>query len=162
MQGLSVLCHEFGHMLGLPDLYARPENPGMEWAGGLVQHVGAAEPGLIPQHFGAWVKEKVGWLKPAVIDPTVKQKLVLAPDREFARRSVSRSSHPPRRVGVHPAREPQEEGVRPEPAGRRPADLARHPGNRPILKESHCGIEGPSVRPGSSLNEVPYPSGPAQ
>ena len=23
-----MICHEFGHMLGLPDLYARPENPG--------------------------------------------------------------------------------------------------------------------------------------
>ena len=27
---ISVFCHEFGHMLGLPDLYARPENPGMK------------------------------------------------------------------------------------------------------------------------------------
>ena len=26
MANISVFCHEFGHMLGLPDLYARPEN----------------------------------------------------------------------------------------------------------------------------------------
>jgi M6 family metalloprotease-like protein len=30
MGNISVFCHEFGHLLGLPDLYARPENPGSE------------------------------------------------------------------------------------------------------------------------------------
>ena len=29
MANISVFAHEFGHMLGLPDLYARPEVPGM-------------------------------------------------------------------------------------------------------------------------------------
>ena len=38
-------CHEFGHMLGMPDLYARPENPGMEGLGVLVQYVAAARSG---------------------------------------------------------------------------------------------------------------------
>src|SRR5262249_36062571 len=33
MGNISVYCHEFGHMLGLPDLYAQPENPGMEGVG---------------------------------------------------------------------------------------------------------------------------------
>jgi len=33
MSNISALCHEFGHFLGLPDLYARPENPGSEGAG---------------------------------------------------------------------------------------------------------------------------------
>src|SRR5262249_21148450 len=33
MANISVFCHEFGHMLGLPDLYARPEVPGSEGAG---------------------------------------------------------------------------------------------------------------------------------
>ena len=29
MSSISVMSHEFGHMLGLPDLYAKPENPGI-------------------------------------------------------------------------------------------------------------------------------------
>ncbi len=31
-----------------------------------------------PQHMSAWCKERLGWLTPAMIDPTVKQDLVLA------------------------------------------------------------------------------------
>ena len=78
MGNISVFCHEFGHMLGLPDLYARPENPGMEGAGiwcAMANQAGAGR----PQHFSAWCKEKLGWIKPTVIDPAVKQKLILAP-----------------------------------------------------------------------------------
>jgi M6 family metalloprotease-like protein len=33
MANISVFAHEFGHMLGLPDLYARPEAPGLEGLG---------------------------------------------------------------------------------------------------------------------------------
>ena len=80
MTNISVFCHEFGHMLGLPDLYARPEKPGMEGVGIWCAMSNQAGNGR-PQHFCAWSKEKLGWVKPAVIDPTVKQKLVLAPDR---------------------------------------------------------------------------------
>jgi M6 family metalloprotease-like protein len=154
MQGLSVLCHEFGHMLGLPDLYARPENPGMEGLGSWCNM--SQQPNrMIPEHFGAWVKEKVGWLKPAVIDPTVKQKLVLAPIENSPKECFKILIRPDgseylllenrRKTGFDqslPA-----EGL-----------LIWHVlGNRPILKESH-GIEGPSG-PRMLLNEVPYPSG---
>jgi len=78
MMDISVFCHEFGHMLGLPDLYARPEVPGMEGVGSwcaMSQQVGNGR----PQHFSAWSKEQLGWIKPAMIDPRVKQKLILAP-----------------------------------------------------------------------------------
>jgi hypothetical protein len=32
-----------------------------------------------PQHFCAWSKEQLGWIKPTIIDPRVKQKLILSP-----------------------------------------------------------------------------------
>jgi immune inhibitor A len=78
MTDISVFCHEFGHMLGLPDLYARPEQPGSEgvwqWCA-MSNQIGSGR----PQHFCAWSKEQLGWIKPTVIDPRVKQKLVLSP-----------------------------------------------------------------------------------
>lgn len=78
MTDISVFCHEFGHMLGLPDLYARPEQPGSEgvwqWCA-MSNQIGNGR----PQHFCAWSKEQLGWIKPTIIDPRVKQKLVLSP-----------------------------------------------------------------------------------
>lgn len=78
MTDISVFCHEFGHMLGLPDLYARPEVPGQEGVGGwcaMSQQNGGGK----PQHFSAWCKQELGWVKPKLIDPRVKQKIVLSP-----------------------------------------------------------------------------------
>jgi hypothetical protein len=78
MNDISVFCHEFGHMLGLPDLYARPEVPGMEGVGpwcAMSQQNGGGR----PQHFSAWSKDQLGWVSPKVIDPRVKQRVVLAP-----------------------------------------------------------------------------------
>lgn len=78
MTDISVFCHEFGHMLGLPDLYARPEVPGQEGVGSwcaMSQQNGGGR----PQHFSAWCKQELGWIKPKLIDPRVKQKIVLAP-----------------------------------------------------------------------------------
>ena len=70
-----------------------------------------------PQHFCAWSKEKLGWIKPAVIDPTVKQKLILAPDRRLAE-GMLQGAVPTRRQRVSPAGKPPEEGLRQEPARR--------------------------------------------
>ncbi|CAN5230272.1 hypothetical protein BH11PLA2_BH11PLA2_21580 [soil metagenome] len=78
MTDISVICHEFGHMLGLPDLYARPENPGSEGVG-VWDAMSNQLPNGRPQHFSAWSKEQMGWIKPVPIDPRVKQKLVLNP-----------------------------------------------------------------------------------
>jgi M6 family metalloprotease-like protein len=78
MTDISVFCHEFGHMLGLPDLYAQPEKPGMEGVGRWCA-MSQQNPMGRPQHFSVWCKEQLGWIKPVLIDPRVKQKLVLAP-----------------------------------------------------------------------------------
>jgi hypothetical protein len=77
MNSISVIAHEFGHLLGLPDLYARPENPGSEGAGvWCTMSNGQGSTGQ-PLSYSAWCKEQLGWLKPTILDPRVPQKLLL-------------------------------------------------------------------------------------
>jgi M6 family metalloprotease-like protein len=150
---IGAFVKEFGQVLGLPDLAARPENAGSE---GLGVWCAMSNPFTTdrPQHFCAWSKEKLGWLKPAVIDPTVKQKLILAPIEESntecfkvlvrADGSVYFLLENRRKKGF-------DEGL--------PAEgllIWRVVNDRPILEESH-GVEGPTG-PTVHLSAVPYPS----
>lgn len=153
MGNISVYCHEFGHMLGIPDLYARPENPGSEGLGNWCAMSNQTPYGR-PQHFGAWCKEQLGWLTPAVLDPTVKQKLVLAP--------IEGSTNECFKVLIRPdgseylllenRRKTGFDGSLPDEG----LLIWRIVGNRVILEESH-GVEGPSG-PRMFLTDVPYPS----
>lgn len=153
MGNISVYCHEFGHMLGIPDLYARPENPGSEGLGNWCAMSNQTPYGR-PQHFGAWCKEQLGWLKPTVIDPTVKQKLVLSP--------VAGTTNECFKVLIRPdgseylllenRRKTGFDGSLPDEG----LLIWRIVGNRVILEESH-GVEGPSG-PRMFLADVPYPS----
>jgi immune inhibitor A len=64
---VGVFSHEFGHMLGLPDLYDTTYNSegvgvwcvmgGGSWLGG----------GDTPGHFCAWSKSRLGWITPKVV-----------------------------------------------------------------------------------------------
>jgi M6 family metalloprotease-like protein len=153
MGNISVFCHEFGHMLGMPDLYARPENPGMEGVGIWCAMANQAGNGR-PQHFSAWCKEKLEWITPAVIDPEVKQKLILAPIESSPKECFKVLAKPDgseyfllenrKKTGFDqslPA-----EGLL----------IWRVVGNRPILEESH-GVEGPNG-PRAFMDMVPFPS----
>jgi M6 family metalloprotease-like protein len=153
MSTISVICHEFGHMLGLPDLYARPENPGSEGVGvwcAMSNQVGNGR----PQHFGAWSKERLGWIDPVVIDPTVKQKLILAPIEDSPKEcfkvlvKLDGSEHflleNRKKKGFD--QELPAEGLL----------IWRVVQNKPILEEAH-GVEGPSG-PRVFLSAVPFPS----
>lgn len=153
MCDLSVICHEFGHMLGLPDLYARPENPGSEGVGVWCAMSNQSGGGK-PQHFCAWSKEQLGWITPAIIDPTAKQKLILSPVENSAKECF--------KVLVRPD---GSEYFLLENRKKKGFD-ASLPGEglliwrvvqgRPILEESH-GVEGPSG-PRVFLDSVPFPS----
>ncbi|NBR07442.1 MAG: M6 family metalloprotease domain-containing protein [Planctomycetes bacterium] len=79
MFSISVIAHEFGHMLGLPDLYARPEVPDMEGLGRWCSMSNGEGLEGRPVHFSAWCKEQMGWTVPTIIDPRVQQKLILSP-----------------------------------------------------------------------------------
>ena len=107
-----------------------------------------------PQHFSAWCKEQLGWIEPTVIDPTVKQKLMLRP--------VQQSSKEVYKVLVRPDgseyfllenrtktgfdRDLPGEGLL----------IWRVSSGKPVLEESH-GILGPAG-PRVFLGSVPYPS----
>jgi M6 family metalloprotease-like protein len=155
MDSISVTTHEFGHMLGMPDLYARPESPGSEGLGvWCTMATGHGRDGK-PLHFSAWCKEQMGWLKPTVIDPTVKQKLILAP--------IENSPNECFKVLVRPD---GSEYLLLENRGKisfdrdLPAEgllVWRVVDGRPVLEESH-GISGPEG-PGRYLGSIPYPSG---
>ncbi len=153
MANISVFCHEFGHMLGLPDLYARPENPGSEglnvWCA-MSNQVGNGR----PQHFCAWAKEKLGWIQPVTIDPGVKQKLILGPVEDS-----------PKECFKVPLKADGSEYLLLENRRKKGFDQSlpaegllvwRIVGNRPILEESH-GVAGPAG-PRVFLDSVPYPT----
>ncbi len=157
MTDISVFCHEFGHMLGLPDLYSRPEVPGMEGVGVWCAMANQLPNGR-PQHFSAWSKEQLGWIKPTMIDPRVKQKLVLSP--------IGDSNGECFKV---PIKADGSEYLLLENRNKKGFDTELPaegmliwrvmPGNglqKVFLEESH-GVEGPSG-PRSFAAAVPYPS----
>jgi M6 family metalloprotease-like protein len=150
---IGGLAKEFGQMLGLPDLAARQENVGSEGLGVWCAMSNTSSNGR-PRHFSAWAKEKLGWVKPAVIDPTVYQKLILAPIEDSPRecfKILVRSDGSEyfllenrRKLGFD--RDLPGEGL----------FIWRVVHDRPILEESH-GVDGPTG-PTVHLDSVPYPS----
>jgi M6 family metalloprotease-like protein len=152
MASISVICHEFGHMLGLPDLYSQsPDQPGLGiWC---TMSTGHGQDGK-PLHFCAWSKEQLGWIQPAVIDPTVKQKLILSPIENSTKECFKVLLRPDgseyllleNRVRKDFDRDLPGEGL-----------LIWHVADgRPILEESH-GVTSPDG-PTRFLGSVPYPS----
>lgn len=68
---LGVICHEYGHQLGLPDLYKSPTQPVVgKWSlmdGGI--YLGVPQ-GSNPAHMDAWSKQFLGFSRPQTIQPT--------------------------------------------------------------------------------------------
>lgn len=152
MTPLSGYCREVAFMLGLPDLAARTENAGSEGLG--VWCLMSSPITSKPQHPSAWAKEKLGWIQPAVIDPSVPQKLILSPIEGSAKECFK-----------IPIKSDGSEYLLLENRAKRgfDADLPaeglliwRVVDDRPILEESH-GVEG-SAGPRVFLSMVPYPS----
>lgn len=58
---LGTTAHEYGHILGLPDLYLTNEPVGLYC---IMSHA----KGAIPGNFSAWSKVKLGWIDPVVVE----------------------------------------------------------------------------------------------
>ncbi|MFL0246849.1 immune inhibitor A domain-containing protein [Candidatus Clostridium stratigraminis] len=73
--GVGVFTHEYGHDLGLPDLYdtSGGENSTAFWtlmSSGSWLSDGTQDIGSLPSHMGAWEKYQMGWLNYEVADPS--------------------------------------------------------------------------------------------
>lgn len=154
MFSISVIAHEFGHMLGLPDLYARPEVPDMEGLGRWCSMSNGEGQEGRPVHFSAWCKEQMGWTIPAVIDPRVPQKLILSPIEGKNSECI--------KIPIRPDGTEYfllENRVRKMFDQNLPGEgllIWRVVDGKPNLEESH-GIAGPAG-PGRFPESVPYPS----
>ncbi len=70
---IGVFCHEFGHALGLPDLYDTDNSNGAsegigEWG---LMGAGNWNTPKSPSHFCAWSKEILGWLSPVLLEEDI-------------------------------------------------------------------------------------------
>ncbi len=76
---IGVHCHEFGHMLGLPDFYGYGHRTGVgEFCVMAIGHLGAAPSGPDrPFHLCAWCKIRLGWLTARTILPSERQHILL-------------------------------------------------------------------------------------
>ena len=66
---LGIFCHEFGHILGLPDLYNTNESDPTEFIGqwGVMGKGNWNDNGSHPSHPIAWSKIQLGWIEPTQI-----------------------------------------------------------------------------------------------
>lgn len=69
---IGVFCHEFGHILGLPDLYDTKSTATSEGVGtwclmGAGSWGGDNNHAEKPAHMSAWCKEKLGWVIPVIV-----------------------------------------------------------------------------------------------
>lgn len=154
MFSISVITHEFGHMLGLPDLYARPEVPDMEGLGRWCSMSNGEGLDGRPVHFSAWCKEQMGWTVPTMIDPRVQQKLILSPIEGKNSECI--------KIPVRPDGTEYfllENRIKKGFDQNLPGEgllIWRVVDGKPNLEESH-GIAGPAG-PGRFPESVPYPS----
>ena len=87
--GVGVFAHEFGHDLGLPDLYNTAgscgsgcENSTAFWtlmSSGSYGNDGTQDIGTLPAHMGAWEKLQLGWLNYETAYAGVKSQHRLGP-----------------------------------------------------------------------------------
>ncbi|HXL15591.1 MAG TPA: M6 family metalloprotease domain-containing protein [Methylomirabilota bacterium] len=75
IMSIGTFCHEFGHVLGLPDLYDTSASPNAnegvgEWdlmGSGNFNHAPGETLGTSPSHFSAWSKQTLGWVTPTTV-----------------------------------------------------------------------------------------------
>jgi len=79
---IGVYCHEYGHVLGLPDLYDYGyDTDGIGYWSLMASGSWGGGDGSLPVHFDAWCKSQLGWLEVINIDANTNN--LSAPAIEF-------------------------------------------------------------------------------
>ncbi|MFO0727135.1 MAG: M6 family metalloprotease domain-containing protein [Myxococcota bacterium] len=82
---LGVYAHEFGHDLGLPDLYDRDYTSHGAGSWCLMAAGSWPEEGKAPLHLSAWAKARLGWIVPTVVAKSTSGiKVPSASEKPFA------------------------------------------------------------------------------
>jgi immune inhibitor A len=71
MSAIGVFCHEWGHILGLPDLYDTDYSSEGVGRWSLMGSGNYNDNSQHPAHMDAWCKQKLGWLSPQEINTNV-------------------------------------------------------------------------------------------
>jgi len=79
---IGIFCHEFGHSLGLPDLYDTKSTATSEGVGnwclmGSGSYGGDNNHPEKPVHLSAWCKEKLGWVTPVMVTQDQMNKQII-------------------------------------------------------------------------------------
>jgi immune inhibitor A len=86
MVGIGVVSHEFGHILGLPDLYDTNNNSAGTGNWGLMGGGPWLNQERTPCHFEPWCKMQLQWLTPTVINQAGTYTLKNSVDSNFVYR----------------------------------------------------------------------------
>lgn len=84
---VGVFCHEFGHVLDLPDLYDADYGGSGGWSNGIGDWglMGGGSwngGGNSPAHLSAWSKIKIGWVEPIIVTSDVSTFSIEIPPAE--------------------------------------------------------------------------------
>lgn len=68
--GIGTLCHEFGHVIGLPDFYDtdNQNNPSTPNSWDIMDYGSYNDNGRCPPNYSAWEKYFFGWAKPRILN----------------------------------------------------------------------------------------------
>ncbi len=150
---IGVLAREFSRVLGLPSLAARSENADSEGLGAWCALSNTFTTNR-PQSLNPWARERLGWIKPTVIDPTLEQRLILSPIEDAPNdclKILVRSDGSEYFLLENRAKKGWDQDL--------PGEgllIWRVVKDQPTLEESH-GVIGPAG-PVSFASAVPYPS----
>jgi immune inhibitor A len=148
--GLGVFAHEFGHDLGLPDLYDTTDgdNGTGFWtlmSGGSWLNHGTDSIGTTPGYMGPWEKLQLGWL-----DYKTGQLRHQGDGQD-------RTGRPPRNAATGPPGQPARQGCRhrlQHPALRSRGVVGRFRGQPQLDDDPHARCAGRSVGDDVSLGQV--------